>query len=147
MTQALQMIEIMDGTQTENFSFHPPHLDKLLLIFKLFGIVHSSNLKGVKQKALLIYNVMVILLHVALVIVTLLCMLPEIGFDRGPHTLHVNLRMVCESLIRCCYISHLIDLYILSRKSRLYSLPRVDGWMSLPDKKLIPAPHILLFLS
>ena len=128
------------------FSFKPPHLDKVVCFFRLTGIAHSScPLRSAKQIALLLYNLLTLCLHVANFIATAI---NYQGHTARYKLLFVYLTALCNLASALFSIYLIIHLVVLSRKSHLSSLPKPNYWPSLPKhyEEEMPKANRIVFL-
>ena len=113
-------------------SFKPPHLDKIVWLFRLTGVVHNSKpLWNLKQLALLLYNISVICIHAMITIVSVI-FLQQMFLTKSTHV-YQYIEVISGMINHAFLVYFIIHLILLSRRSRLSLLPRPDHWYPLPD--------------
>ena len=128
------MAEVLDMSslpKTESY-FKPPHLDKIVSIFRFTGIAHTSRpLRSFKQILLLLYNLVVICLHGGFFIFIAIKTWRSVF---GYKMVFVYLKVLCDLASMLFSIYLIVHLVILSRKSHLSRLPKPIYWPSLPKE-------------
>ena len=116
--------------------FKPPHLDKLLLILQLLGVIHTKITKTAKpsQKlkhiALLAYNTLILHSNVIMMLVCIIVTVPTM--KNGPKSFVNVIYNINNLMIYLWAIVAMTLMFVLSRKSKLQSIRKPKNWISLP---------------
>ena len=134
-------------------AFKPQFLDKLLIILQIFGVIHIKKTttmlsQKLKQKALLIYNIIVMCSNVVYLFM-------YVG-DRASNMRYMSrqnffyyMDFISSLLLNLWSTICIVLLFILSRKSKLCSVPKPKNWEALPAKyeNNMPLHHRISYIT
>ena len=122
-------------------AFKPPYLDKFLFILQVLGVCHiksatnvihvknpTKTSKKLKRMALLAYNTVILCSN----IVMLACNFAAIVTLNVGKDFLMMVYITNDFMMYLLSTTAMIIMFILSRKSKLYSIRKPKNWISLP---------------